>query len=270
MNLISLVSSLKHPSYTGRAREPGFVVANVLVVSLAAVGVERLVPLSGAVLIGIGIALLIVRGYAVPGTPAFVRAVTAWFDTAQSTDSAPQNERELLRVGILTRSDGELQPTESFLTAWRARVHSAGPREDDVRALADALDIDPTDVVLEWREGVLSAEVAGAPLGAWLSRAALIADTASIHELRRRYPRWNAVSPTFRGAMLSTLRLYLDVCPGCEGTTVLDRATSRVPGRTGRTVAVTCVDCDARLFESGFTSSVAVVGDDNSPSVVRR
>lgn len=270
MNLISLISSLRHPSYTGRAREPGFVVANVLVVSLAAVGIERLVPLSGSVLIAIGVALLVVRGYAVPGTPAFVRAVATWFDTVQTTDAAPQNERELLRAGVLRRSGGEFQPTESFLAAWRARVHSAGPREDDARSLADALDVDPEHVVLEWRDGILFAEAAGAPLGAWLSRAALVADTASIYELRHRYLRWDAVSPKARGAMLSTLRLYLDVCPGCEGTTVLDRATSRVPGRGGRTVAVTCADCDARLFESGFTASVAVVGDDTSPSVVGR
>lgn len=270
MNLISLIWSLKHPSYTGQSREPGFVVANILVVSLAAVGIERLVPLSGSVLIGIGIVLLVVRGYAVPGTPAFVRAVTAWFDTVQSADPAPQNEQELLRAGILTRSGGEFQPTESFLTAWRARVHSAGPREDDARALANALDIDPDGVVLEWRDGVLFAETAGSPLGAWLSRAALVADTASIYELRQRYPRWDLVSPKLRGTMLSTLRLYLDVCPGCEGTAILDRAASRVPGRSGRTVAVTCADCDARLFESGFSASVAVVGDDNSPSVVGR
>lgn len=270
MNLVSLVSSLGHPSYTGRAREPGFVVANVLVVSIVAVGIERLVPLSGSVLIAIGTVLLIVRGYVIPGTPAFVSAVTKWFETVQSAETAPQNERELLRAGILTCSGGEFQPTESFLAAWRARVHSAGPREDDVRALADALDVDTDDVLLEWRDGVLFAEAAGAPLGAWLSRAALVADTASIYELRHRYPRWGLVSPKRRGAMLSTLRLYLDVCPGCEGTAVLDRAASRVPGRGGRTIAVTCADCDARLFESGFSASVAVVGDDNSPSVVGR
>jgi hypothetical protein len=51
---------------------------------------------------------------------------------------------------------------------------------------------------------------------------------------------------------------------------VLDRASSRVPGTTGRTVAVTCAGCDARLFESGFRTSVTVVGDDTSPSVVGR
>ncbi|WP_136601936.1 hypothetical protein [Salinigranum halophilum] len=270
MNLIAFVSSLGHPSYTGRAREPGFVVANVLVVSLVAVGVERLVPPSGAVLIGVGVAFLVLRGYAVPGTPAFVRAVSDWLDAANSHSPAPPDERELLRAGVLRRASGDFQPAPSFLAAWRARVRSAGPREDDARALAAALSVAPERVTLAWRDGVLFAEAAGAPLGAWLSRAALVADTASIHELRRRYPRWDAVSPQRRGAMLSTLRLYLDVCPSCDGTTVLDRASSRVPGVNERTVAVTCADCDARLFESGFTASVAVVDDDTSPSVVGR
>ncbi|AUV82145.1 hypothetical protein C2R22_11210 [Salinigranum rubrum] len=270
MNLVALVSSLRHPSYTGRAREPGFVVANVLVVSLLAVGVERLVPLAGTLLIGVSVVLLVLRGYAVPGTPALVRAVTEWSASAGTPDPVPQDEQELLRAGVLARANGGFQPTASFLAAWRARVRSAGPREDDARALSEALGVDPERVTLRWRAGVLFAEVSGTPLGAWLSRAALVADTASIHELRRRYPQWDLSSPQRRGAMLSTLRLYLDVCPACDGTTVLDRAASRVPGALGRTVAVTCADCDARLFESAFSASVAVVGDDTSPSVVGR
>jgi hypothetical protein len=270
MNLAALVSSLRHPSYTGRAREPGFVVANVLVVSLLAVGVERLVPLAGTVLIAVSVGLLVLRGYAVPGTPAFVRAVTTWADAAPAPEPVPRDERELLRAGVLAHADGEIRPTASFLTAWRARVRSAGSREEDTCALATALDVDPDCVSLRWRADVLFAEVAGTPLGAWLSRAALVADTASIHELRRRYPQWDRCSPPLRGAMLDTLRLHLDVCPTCDGETVLDRASSRVPGTTGRTVAVTCAGCDARLFESGFRTSVTVVGDDTSPSVVGR
>lgn len=270
MKLTALVSSLRHPSYTGRAREPGFVVANVLAVSLIAVGVERVVPLAGTVLIVLGVALLTVRGYVFPGTPSFVRAVRSWSRETHSPDTVPWDEQELLRAGILTRIDGDFQPTESFLTRWRGYVGAAGPRADDGPALASALGIDPTRVRLEWRDDVLHAEAGGTPLGAWLSRAALVADTASIHVLRHQYPRWDYFSPRRRGAMLSTLRLYLDVCPGCDGATVLDRAPSRRLGVSGRTVAVTCADCDARLFESGFDTSVALVGDDPSPSMVGR
>lgn len=270
MKLTALVTSLQHPSYTGRARDPGFVVANVLAVSLVAVAIERVVPLSGTVLIVLGVVLLIVRGYVLPGTPWFIRAVRSWSRETHPVDTAPWDEQELLRAGILTQADGDFQPTESFLTHWRAHVSAAGPRADDARALAVALGVDPARVRLEWRDGVLCAEAGGTPLGAWLSRAALVADTASIHVLRRQYPRWDRFSPLRRGAMLSTLRLYLDVCPGCDGVTVLDRAPSRRPSVGGRTVAVTCVDCDARLFESGFNTSVALVGDDTSPSMVGR
>jgi hypothetical protein len=270
MNLIALVSSLKHPSYTGRARDPGFVVANVLAVSLVAVAVERVVPLSGTVLIVVGMVLLAVRGYVLPGTPWFVRVVGSRCREPRPVDTTAWDEQELLRAGVLTRTDGDFQPTESFLTHWRAHVSAAGPRADDHRALAVALGVDPARVRLEWRDGVLCAEAGGTQLGAWLSRAALVADTASIHVLRRQHPSWDRFSPWRRGAILSTLRLYLDVCPGCDGITVLDRAPSRRPNVGGRTVAVTCAACDARLFESGFDTSVALVGDDTSPSMVGR
>lgn len=271
MHLRAFVGSLAHPAYTGQARDPGFVVANVLVVSLLAVAAESLAPLAGSVLIVVGLALLVARGYAVPGTPWLLRTVERRVDALATSgpERLPRDERELLRAGVFAVRGDEFRPTESFAAAWRSRVVTAGRREDDSRSLAVALGLPPDAVRLVPVGEVLVAESRGRRFGAWLSRAALVADTASIAELRRRCPQWDLLPPRLRGAMLATLRLYLDVCPVCDGGLSLDRAASRVPGAADTVVAVTCTGCDARLFESGFAASVAAVDDDDtSPSVV--
>ncbi|WP_318569288.1 hypothetical protein [Salinigranum marinum] len=270
MHLRAFVGSLAHPAYTGQARDPGFVVANVLVVSLLAVAAESLVPLAGSVLIAVGFALLVGRGYAIPGTPWALRAVERRADALATPgpERIPRDERELLRAGVFAVRGDEFRPTESFAAAWRTHVVTAGRRENDARSLAVVLGL-PSDAVRVAPVGeLLVAEARERRLGAWLSRAALVADTASIAELRRFCPQWDLLSPRLRGAMLATLRLYLDVCPVCDGELSLDRATSRVPGAVDTVVAVTCTGCDARLFESGFVASVAVADDDTSPSVV--
>jgi hypothetical protein len=273
MNLVAFVASLRHPSFTGRNRDPGFVVATVAVLSLLGVGADRLVPAAGAVVVLVGLALLLLRGYAVPGTPWVVRALSRRERRPlPAPDPVAAGESELLRAGVLDHDPAtdELRLSASFLDAWTRRVRAAGPRETDARALAAALGVDPGPVGLTWRNGVLVADVAGRPAAAWLSRAALLADTASIAELRRRCPRWDEFTPERRGGLCATLRLYLDVCPACDGRTVLDRAPSRAPGATGLAVAVTCADCDARLFEGGFPTDARSVGGRSSSVVGRR
>lgn len=269
MKLVAFVRSLAHPSYTGTARDPAWVVGNIVVTSLLAVAAEALVPASGSVLIALGVGLLVVRGYAVPGTPRVLTVLSGRVARWGSTESLPRDEHQLLRAGVIEVRNGDLRPTAGFVTDWRRRVVAAGPREADGASLAAAVGLDPTSVSLRWQGELLvaTAKPSGRPLGVWLSRAALVADIASMAELRRRYPQWDALSPRFRGAVLATLRLYLDVCPVCDGALTLDRAPSRVSA-TDAVVALTCTACDGRLFESGFASGVGAVGDDTSSSLV--
>lgn len=272
MNLRAFVSSIGHPAYTGPARNPGFVVANVVVASLLAVAVDWVVPLSGSVVVGVALVLLAVRGYAVPGTPKAVRLIERRFDvsgTNGTSASTAADVRSLRRAGVLERRGDRLSMTDAFAAAWREQAASIGPRWQDERHLATALNVAPGQVELRWQEHgrLLVADVAGVPMGAWLSRAALVADIATISALRR-YPEWHASSPQHRGAMLPTLRRALDRCPACDGRLSHGCAASRLHGDGCDTRAVTCLDCDARLFEGAFDAGGLRFAGDRSTSLV--
>ena len=60
--------------------------------------------------------------------------------------------------------------------------------------------------------------------------------------------------------MLATIRLYLDTCPLCDGTLTLTRAPARASVFAEKVVVLTCTACDSRLFESGFSPTVATSG----------
>lgn len=267
MHIRHFVASLAHPDFTGLHRNPGFVVVNVLLASLLAVGAERVVPHGGVALIAVALVSLVVRGYVLPGTPLVVdwaRRVVA--PSSSKTGLRMLGTGDLFRAEVFVRDDEDLSVAETFLSVWRGIARSYGPREEDHTAVATAFRCPPETVTLRWEEGTLVAESGVRPLGRWLSRAAMVADLASVTALRLLVPHWDEIPPQVRQSHLSFLRLHLDHCPVCDGVTALDRAPSRAPGVAGHTLAVTCTGCDARLFEGGFDAP-AVGGEDTSPPV---
>lgn len=262
------VQSSTRPAST-RIRGPVLTVGYVLVVSLLATTAEVVVPTSGAFLVAGGLALLWVRVSVVPVAALLVAAAGRMLDRCSTSNAeprpsqqSPRAERELLRAGVFTVADGEYRPSDAFVAAWQRRVLVPRARERDATALAEALGLPAGSVTVEPTGGLLIARTPEGALGTWLSRAALVADTASVAELRRRDARWDARSPRLRGAMLATIRLHLHACPVCDGELhVDDGVRSRAPGRTGPVVAVTCAGCDARLFESGFGREIRGRGD---------
>lgn len=273
MHIRHFLASLAHPDFTGLRRNPGFVVVNVLLASLLAVGAERVVLHGGVALIAVALVSLVVRGYVVPGTPMFVdwarRVATPVGPGAELPIPIPmpmQATGDLFRAEVLVREEEDLSVAGSFISVWRGVARSFGPREDDHTAVAQAFGCTPDAVTLRWEQGTLVAECGARPLGMWLSRAAMVADLASVSALRLLVPHWDEMGPQVRRSQLALLRLHIDHCPVCDGTTVLDGAQSRAPGGDGQTLAVTCTGCDARLFESGFDAPV-VGGEDTSPPV---
>lgn len=270
MNLRAFVSSLGHPAYTGPARNPGFVVVNIVVASLLAVVADWAVPLSGSVVVGVALVSLAVRGYAVPGTPTILRLAGRRLDVPGMRRS-PNDEdvRRLLRAGVLERRGDGLAMSDAFATAWREQVTALGPRWLDERQLATVRGVPAAQVDLRWQEQgrLLVARVDGKPMGAWPSRAALVADIATIAVLKR-YPEWPVSPPRLRDSMLPTLRRVLDRCPACDGRLRHERAASRVAADGCETLVSTCLDCDARLFESDFDAGSLLVAGDTSTSVV--
>lgn len=268
MQIRTSVQSSTRPT-SARIRGPGLVVVHVLVVSLLAMAAEVVVPASGAFLVVGGLALLWVRVSVVPVAALVVAAAGRMLDRCSTSNTeshpsqrSPRAERELLRAGVFTVADGEYRLSDAFVAAWYRRVLVPRARERDATALAEALGLPVGSVTVEPTGAVLVARTSKGVLGVWLSRAALVADTASMVELRRRDPRWDARSSRLRGAMLATLRLHLHTCPVCDGElSVDDGVRSRAPDRTGPVVAVTCVGCDGRLFESGSGHGISGRGD---------
>lgn len=268
MHIRHFVTSLAHPDFTGLHRNPGFVVVNVLLASLLAVGAERVVPLGGVALIAVALVSLVVRGYVLPGTPLVVdwarRLVTP---SSSRADRRTLRSGDLFQAEVVVRDDEDLSVADTFVSVWRGVAHSYGPREEDHTAVATAFRCPPEAVNLRWEEGTLVAESGVRPLGRWLSRAAMVADLASVSALRLLVPHWDEMTPQIRQSHLSFLRLHIDHCPVCDGVTMLNRAPSRAPGVEGQTLAVTCTGCDARLYESDFDAPAVVGGEDTSPPV---
>jgi len=83
----------------------------------------------------------------------------------------------------------------------------------------------------------------------WESRTAFLADVTAGRELQRRYPAWEDMENETRTSMLASLRVFLEHCPTCDGTLDLGTETVESCCSSHDIVALTCVDCDARLFE---------------------
>lgn len=67
--------------------------------------------------------------------------------------------------------------------------------------------------------------------------------------LAARSPGWRDVDVVNRSRLLDSLRMFLDTCPACSGPARLGQETVESCCRSIDVVAVTCSDCDSRLFE---------------------
>lgn len=272
MSARRVLDRLRRPEYTGENRcIPCTVVNSVIAVVLAgatqlgvvATGGGAVVALAAsAAVLGVAAAAIALRGYLVPGTPWLTRTyfppwLLARFDKAPEPGATPPQadadvdvESTLVGLGALAPCDDEddLCLTEDFRTAWRSAVADA--RAADARAdLARILGVDPDDLAVTEVGDAFEARVEGRRVGQWESRAAVLADVAAAEVLRERAPDWETRRIRERGRLLHGLRLFLERCPTCDGSVALGQGVVESCCRSVDVVTVTCVDCDARLFE---------------------
>lgn len=86
-------------------------------------------------------------------------------------------------------------------------------------------------------------------IGKWPSDAALIADIAAARVLDQRDSNWNRYSPEQKGKFLSSIRLFLEVCPTDGGSVSITKNTVESCCQSHEIFAVTCDDTGERLFE---------------------
>ncbi|AQL41453.1 hypothetical protein BV210_01415 [Halorientalis sp. IM1011] len=283
----TVLDRVRRPEYTGENRcVPCTAVNTVIAVGAsAAVGYAIWVTADGvAVAGGVGavvflvcVAAIYLRGYLVPGTPTLTKRyfpdrVLAWFDKAETgaatgteTAGGPDTpdidvERELVEAGVLEeKPHGDLGLTADFAEAFREQVQRERDADADREAVADIVGIEPSDLEFEEYGDAFVAHSGGRTVGRWESRAAFLADVAAGRVLPDYYDDWADTSAAGRGQLLAGLRLFVERCPACDGQVRFGQEVVESCCRTVDVVAVTCEDCEARLFEVEASNLAAEV-----------
>ncbi|MEF8852507.1 MAG: hypothetical protein V5A44_09875 [Haloarculaceae archaeon] len=223
------VDWVRRPEYTGPNRCWPCTVLNLgIVAATGALAFRWGIPASLTV-VGVGLALVALRGYVVPGTPRFAPRLVAGLPVAfghadRSLDAlgdahrpadGPTDDRgavavleALVEAGVLTDAGEDLFLDEAFREAWTERM--AGLRTaDDETLLGRVADACPADVEGQ-RHGdrvILAGE-----RDVRTSRAVAIVETAAVETLGE----WGVDGPTAARAA-APLRTFLRTCPACGG-----------------------------------------------------
>jgi len=268
MAISERVHRLRQPEYTGENRCLPCTVVNVAIAAVIGTLVGVAFPPAGLVVFVASLAVIYLRGYLVPGTPALTKrylpdSVLRLFDKGDlpdppSVEDDADVETFLLDVGAVEvcRDETDLCLTDDFREAWYDRIQThreRGDADDSVAVLFDGLDIEPDRVRVESYGDAYEAYIDDTRVGQWESRAAYFADLGAEAELRARHPAWHRMGFDERTEILGALRLWLERCPSCDGPVTLGEDTVESCCRSIDVIAATCEDCGARLFEAQFS-----------------
>ena len=269
------LARFKQPEYTGENRCLPCTVVNTiiaLVLSVAVVaGVARVANpaaglAAGVVLLGCSLGAIYFRGYLVPGTPELTKQYfPPWLlglfgkepevQTNVAADTEIDPEAELLGVGALEpcEESDDLCLTASFRESWFEEIDRVNAESDASRdRLLALLGLEEANVRFTEHGRAFQAFVDGTVVGRWESEAAFLADLGAAQALSREYDGWDELAVESRGQLLNGLRLFIDRCPECGGVPSFETETVESCCSTQDVAAVTCEDCDSRLFESAI------------------
>lgn len=254
----------------------GFLFALAFQITATSLGAAGLALAGSIALFGLAIVVVYLRGYLVPGTPGLTKrylpsGVLAAFGkdrTATGLTGIPPADREtestddggtttdveaaLLEAEVLTeRADGGgFRLTGAFERDFEAATATLDSDDAARGQLLDVLGVPDGNVELEAYGGAFRVYWDGTPVGTWESRPAFLADVAAAELLAGRVDGWERRSVPQRSEVLGGLRSYLTTCPGCGGALSFGTETVESCCSTHEVVAVTCEDCDARVFET--------------------
>lgn len=260
--------TLRQPEYTGENRCIPCTAVNALIAVVVAAALwVLLAPGVGAAAFVVCVAAIGLRGYLVPGTPTLTKRyfpdrVLAWFDKRPTDNAAVGVDgdadvedvdaaTELFAAGAIEECDGDdFCLAEGFREAWLARADDIEGREKLAASAAQYFDLDADDeVTFEPFGPSFTVLVNENRWGDYPSEAAFLAEVAGAEVLSSHHDDWDAFSLAAQSELLAALRLFLDTCPECGGPATLGEDTVESCCRDIHVVAVTCEDCDSRLFE---------------------
>lgn len=273
----TLVERLRQPEYVGENRCLPCTIVNVGIAVILGAGIGYVVLLASrrsAVAAGAGGVFLLaafgaisLRGYLVPYTPTLTKRylpdrVLRWFEhhdqqTAVESLEDIDVEELLVSIGVIGECEqqNDLCLTPSFQRRWRDGMEEIREmdRESREAAVTELLELDDEHTVEEYGNTAAIVMVDGTQVAQWESDAAFVADLAADELLREWSDRWSAFSIPERGQLLNSLRMFLQRCPTCDSPVTMGQDTVQSCCRSRDVVAVTCSDCDSRIFEVEVT-----------------
>jgi hypothetical protein len=271
--MFDAIARHRNPRYTGENRCVPCTITNVAIAAVGSLALWFVAPPLAVAALVASLLAVYLRGYLVPGTPAFTRRyfpdwLLAWFGTVgpSTGEAAPDVEGTLVAAGVLVEGPADLELDPAFGDAWAARIDRLdadragldGAERDgaDAADLAALTDL-PADALDVARYGAaVVASLDGRRVGRWESRAAFVADLAAARELDDWVPRWRSLPLAVRSELLGALRLFLDRCPACDAAVTLDHEVVRSCCRDYDVVAASCAGCGARLLEADVDPAV--------------
>jgi hypothetical protein len=268
---MTILHRYQNPAYTGQNRCVPCTITNVAIAALGSLALAAVVPPLGAVAFLGALLTIYLRGYLVPGTPAFTRRyfpdwLLAVFDKADPIPTSVDVEETLVAAGVLHDEAADLVLDPRFATAWAERMDDIDAGRNglndtdagrlDAVELAALTDLDPDALDVQRYGEAVVASLDAERIGRWESRAAFVADAAAARELDDWVPRWRSIPLAARSELLGALRLFLERCPACDAALTLDHEVVRSCCRDRDVIAVSCSGCGSRLLEADFDVSV--------------
>jgi len=265
------IERVRRPEYTGENRCVPCTVTNLAIAVVLSVlagygavigglGTPGAVAVGGT-LLTISVVSIYLRGYLVPGTPELTKRyfpewLLALFDK-EPEPAGPEIDGEIDVEVALHDADvleekphGDLGLTPGFERAWFEQIETERKADTTRAALAEIVGVDEDGLHFdEYQSGAFMAFYDHNQVGRWESEAAFLADAAAGRVLPAYYDDWERASPEARGQLLAGLRLFIEECPDCGGVVRFGQEIVESCCRSHQVVAVTCEDCDARLFE---------------------
>jgi hypothetical protein len=259
---------IRRPEYTGANRCMPCTITNLIIAVVISgfLGIYSL-PV-GVSLFVVFLGMIYLRGYLIPYTPVltkqyFPESLLRFFDKQQTENLDSESglvdvENTLREMGIIEpcESSDDICLNETFEQRWKHRMRNLQQDKSRKEAIASLLEVSEEKTSTRTFGSAVVVHFENQQVGQWESEPALSADIAANEELSESYSTWDAVDPINRGRILSSLRMFLEECPACGGPAKLQQETVESCCRSMEVAAVSCDNCDSRLFELELDESV--------------
>ena len=264
MSQFPLLDRLRRPEYTGDNRCRPCTVVNLTIIAVIGVAVAVWSTVAAVFAVAVGLAVLALRGYVVPGTPRFAprlveplplafghteqpRETDALSDMGDGTEEPdPEAVLESLVAAGVIEDDGEqLFLNDAFREAWTDRMATlrAADESEFLTRVEAAL---PADVEAQLHDDHVL--LAGSQ-DIWLRRAVAIAETGAVETLEE----WE-LPPDIRAHAAKPLRNFLRTCPVCGGSVQESTRKNCCGGSSSvyenpEQLVLACADCETVVIE---------------------